>query len=292
MPLYGGIEAGGTKFACAVGTGPGDVRASVRFATRGPDETLDEAVAFFLAQPERPRSIGIGSFGPIDPQRGSPTYGYITSTPKPGWADTPIASIIAKRLGVPVAFDTDVNAAALAEHVWGVARGKKTFLYLTVGTGIGGGSIVHGRRLHGALHPEMGHVAVLRAEGDTFPGTCPYHLDCLEGMAAGPAIEARWGRKAASLSPDHAAWRLEAHYLGQAVAGFVLTLAPERVILGGGVMKQRQLFPMIREVVQTRLNSYYPLAPLTQGADTYIVPPALGDDAGVLGGIALAATVA
>ena len=291
MALYGGMEAGGTKFACAVGTSPDDIRASARFATRSPGETLAEAVAFFRAQPERIAAVGIGSFGPIDPRIGSPTYGQITSTPKKGWAYTSIVDEIGQCLGVPVAFDTDVNAAALAEHTWGVARGKNTFLYLTVGTGIGGGAIVHGHRLHGALHPEMGHVFVPRAPGDVFAGCCPYHGDCLEGMASGPAIAARWGQPGASLPPAHPAWQLEAHYLGLAIIGFILALAPECVILGGGVMKQQQLFPMIRATVQRRLNDYYKVPAITQSIATFIVPPALGDDAGVLGGIALAATV-
>ena len=291
MALLGGIEAGGTKFVCAVGTGPGDIRASVRFPTRNPESTLSDAVAFFRSQSVPVTAIGIGSFGPIDPRPESATYGYITSTPKEGWAHTPIAAKISRALGTPVAFDTDVNAAALAENRWGAARGKETFIYLTIGTGIGGGGLVHGRRLHGALHPEMGHVVVPRAAGDNSPGICPYHGDCLEGMASGPAIAARWGQNAASLSPDHLAWKYEAHYLGLAIVGFVLTLAPECVILGGGVMKQRQLFPMIRDVVQKQLNEYYKIPALIQDIDRYIVPPALGDDAGVLGGIALAAAL-
>ena len=292
MPLFGGIEAGGTKFACAIGTEAGDIRASVRFPTRDPASTIAEAAAFFQAHPEPISAVGIASFGPIDPRLGSPTYGYITSTPKKGWAHTPIAAVIGNRLGVPVAFDTDVNAAALAEHLWGAARGRDTCLYLTVGTGIGGGALVQGRRLHGVLHPEMGHVFVPRAPGDTFDGCCPFHGDCLEGMASGPAISARWGQDGASLPASHTAWKYEAHYLGLAIIGFVLTLAPEIVILGGGVMHQQQLFPMIRQMVQSRLRGYYQVPAITSAIDTYIVPPALGDNAGMLGGIALASAVA
>jgi len=291
MALYGSIEAGGTKFVCAVGTGPDDLRAPVRFPTRDPASTIAEAVDFFRSQPDPVDAIGIGSFGPIDPRRESPTFGYITSTPKKGWSQTPITHEIRNALGIPVAFDTDVNAAALAENRWGAARGAQTFLYLTIGTGIGGGAIVHGRPLHGALHPEMGHVYVPRAEGDTFAGICPYHSDCLEGMASGPAIAARWGQNAASLPPEHRAWKFEAHYLGVAIVGFVLTLSPEYVILGGGVMKQGQLFPMIRAVVRERLNNYYKIPALIESLDTYVIPPAWGGNAGVLGGIALAATL-
>ncbi len=287
--MYGGIEAGGTKFVCAVGTGPDDVRSIARFPTRSPAETLAEAVAFFRAQPELPAAVGIGSFGPVDPCPGSPTYGYITGTPKAGWANTDVAGAVTRGLGVPTVFDTDVNAAALAEHRWGVAQDVNTILYLTVGTGIGGGALVHGRRLHGLMHPEMGHVLLPRAEGDAFEGICPYHGNCLEGLASGPALEARWNRPASELEEDHPAWETEAHYLGLAIVGFVLTLSPERVILGGGVMHQRQLFPRIREVVQSRLNGYIRRAAITRDIARYIVPPALGDRAGVLGSLALAA---
>ncbi len=288
MGLYGGIEAGGTKFVCGIGTGPDDLRAVVRFPTRDPQSTVARAVAFFRGHPQRVHSIGIGAFGPIDPQVGSPTWGHITTTPKLQWTHTPIAAMVTEALGAPVSFDTDVNAAAVAEHRWGAARDTSTFVYLTVGTGIGGGALVHGRRLHGALHPEMGHVPVARAAGDTFAGTCPFHGDCLEGMAAGPAIAARWGQDGSTLAPDHEAWRYEAHYLSLAITGFILALAPERVILGGGVMKQRHLFPMIRQGVRDRLNGYFRVPAIIGAIDSYIVPPALGDDAGILGGIALA----
>ena len=292
MALYGGIEAGGTKFVCAIGTGPHDLRARTRIPTTTPEDTLGAATAFFTQHPEPVHSVGIGSFGPIDPRTASPHYGTITSTPKKGWAHTPIVATVADRLGVPVAFDTDVNAAALGENRWGAARGIDTFVYLTIGTGIGGGGMVHGNRLHGVLHPEMGHVIVPRAPGDTFNGICPYHGDCLEGMAAGPAIAARWDQPAIELAPDHPAWSFQAHYLALAIVGFILTLAPERIILGGGVMKQQQLFPMIRQKVQERLAGYYQVPAITESIDSYIVPPALGDNAGILGSIALAATVA
>ena len=287
-PLYGGIEAGGTKFVCALGTGPDDVRALTRFSTRTPGETLAEAIAFFREQPEPPVAIGIGSFGPVDPNPASPTYGYITSTPKPGWAHTDIAGAVCRALDVPVAFDTDVNAAALGEHRWGAAQNLDTFLYLTVGTGIGGGGLAQGRRLHGLVHPEMGHIYVPRAPGDDFEGSCPYHGACLEGLATGPSLEKRWGQPAHTLPEDHPAWGFEAHYLAMAVVNYILVLSPQRVILGGGVMHQKHLFPMIREKVQRALNGYVQAPPILDTIDRYIVPPALGDRAGVLGSMALA----
>ena len=288
-PLYGGIEAGGTKFVCALGTGPDDVRALTRFATRTPEETLAEAIAFFRAQPEPPVAVGIGSFGPVDPNPASPTYGTITSTPKAGWLNTDVAGAVRSALGVPVVFDTDVNAAALGEYRWGAAQDVDTFLYITVGTGIGGGGLVAGRRLHGLLHPEMGHIFVPRAPGDDFAGVCPFHNGCLESLATGPALAARWGRPGHELPEDHPAWTFEAHYLAMAVINFILTLSPQRIILGGGVMHQRHLFPMIRQTVQRRLNGYVRSPQILDAIDQYIVPPALGDRAGVLGSMALAA---
>ncbi|GIV59886.1 ROK family protein [Rhodocaloribacter litoris] len=287
-PVYGAVEAGGTKFVCAIGTGPDDVRALTRFPTTTPEETLARTVAFFQEQPERPVAVGVGSFGPVDPDPASPSYGFITRTPKPNWSGTDVAGVLRRALGVPVVFDTDVNAAGLGEHRWGAARGLDTFIYLTVGTGIGGGGLVGGQRLHGLVHPEMGHVFVPRAPGDDFAGHCPFHGTCLEGMASGPALQARWGRAGAELPPDHPAWEIEAHYLAYGLVNFIVTLSPQRIILGGGVMHQRQLFPMIRHRVRQILNGYVAHDALADGIDAYIVPPALGDRAGVLGALALA----
>jgi fructokinase len=294
-PLYGAIEAGGTKFVCAVGTGPGALVAQTRFATRGPAETLQQAVDFFAAQQAehgRLAAVGIGCFGPVDPRPGSPTYGFITSTPKPGWANTDVVGPIRRTLGVQVAFDTDVNAAALGEWRWGAARGARNCLYLTVGTGIGGGVLVAGRPLHGLVHPELGHIPLPHDRAaDPFAGCCPFHGDCLEGLASGPAMRARWGQPAETLPPDHPGWALEAHYLALALASFVCTLSPERVVLGGGVMQQAQLFPLIRAGVRAGLNGYVrspALEPGPAGLDVYLVPPGLGQQAGVLGALALA----
>ena len=234
MTLYGGIEAGGTKFVCGVGTAQGELRSETRFPTTTPDETIARAVDFFHDHPDLV-SIGIASFGPIDLQPGSPGYGQITSTPKPGWAYTDLVGRIEAALAVPIQFDTDVNGAALGEHRWGAAQGLDTFIYMTIGTGIGGGAMVEGRLLHGALHPEMGHIRVPHDwERDPFPGSCPFHGDCLEGLANGPAIEARWGVRGETLAPDHPAWDLEAHYLSLALASLICTLSPQRVILGEG----------------------------------------------------------
>jgi fructokinase len=288
-PLVGGIEAGGTKFVCATGSGPDDIRAETRFATTTPAETIGRAIAFFQEQEVPPAAVGIGSFGPIDRRPDSATFGYITTTPKAGWNRVDFAGVVRQALGIPVAFDTDVNAAALAEQRWGAAQGLDDFIYLTVGTGIGGGAMVNGRLLHGLIHPEMGHILLPRDPArDPFPGHCPYHGDCLEGLASGPALAARWGAPAETLPAGHPAWELEAHYLGVALAGLICTLSPQRLILGGGVMKQPHLFDLIRSEVQRLLNRYIQAPQILAEIDYYIVPPALGGRAGVLGAIALA----
>lgn len=295
MDIYGGIEAGGTKFVCAVGTGPEDVRAETHFPTTTPQETIARAVRFFREQQERLgrplTAIGIASFGPLDLLPQSPTFGSITATPKPGWQNVDLMGEVRRELGVPVGVDTDVNGAALAESRWGAAQGLDTFIYLTVGTGIGGGGMAGGTLLHGMLHPEMGHIRIPHdRQKDPFEGCCPFHGDCLEGLACGPAIEKRWGAPPETLPPDHPAWALEAHYLALALVNFICTLSPQRIILGGGVMNRRQLFPMIRREVRELLNGYIPTPQILQDVDTYIVPPALGERVGVLGAIALAMT--
>lgn len=290
--LLGGIEAGGTKFVCAVGTGPDDIRAEIRFPTTTPAENLSQCLAFFREQVERYgelTAVGIASFGPVDPHPHSPTFGYITTTPKPGWANTDFAGVIGQALGVPVGFDTDVNGAALGEWRWGAAQGLDTFIYLTIGTGIGGGVMVNGRLLHGLIHPEMGHIPLPHDwAADPFPGRCPYHGDCLEGMASGPAIADRWGKPGGDLPPDHPAWELEAHYLALALHTFICTLSPQRIIMGGGVMAQPQIFPLLRQKVQASLRGYVQHTAVLENIDSYIVPPALGAQAGVAGAIALA----
>jgi fructokinase len=278
MFTTGGIEAGGTKFICGVGTGPDDLE-TVEFPTTTPDETVARAVEFFRAQGSV-RCIGIGSFGPVDLNLNSSTYGYITMTPKLAWRNFDLAGAIRRGTGAEVAFDTDVNAAALGEHRWGVARGLDTFIYLTIGTGVGGGGMANGRLMHGFLHPEMGHIRIphdLRA--DPYPGHCPSHGDCLEGLACGPAIEARWGAKGVELPADHPAWDLEANYLALGIANWIFTLSPQKVVLGGGVMKQEGMLPKIRARVDELINGYLQAPP--------IVAPELGGRAGILGSIAL-----
>ncbi|MFQ5857648.1 MAG: ROK family protein [Anaerolineae bacterium] len=292
--LYGGIEAGGTKFVCAVGTGPDDLRAEARFPTTTPAETIARAVEFF--QDEQwygfLASIGIGSFGPLDPDPRSSTFGHITSTPKPGWSLIDFAGTIRRALAVPVGFDTDVNVAALGEHRWGAAQGLDTFIYLTIGTGIGGGGMMNGELMHGLIHPEMGHIRIPHdREADPFGGSCPYHGDCLEGLAAGPALEQRWGQPPETLPADHPAWALEAHYLGLALNNFICTISPQRIVMGGGVMKQPHLFPLVRQKAQELLNDYVQAPEILARIDKYIVPPGLGGRAGVLGAIALAQQV-
>ena len=291
MGVYGGIEAGGTKMVCAVGTAPDDIRAEGRFPTAGPEESIPRAIRFFKDHTSAGEldAIGIAAFGPVDPDPRSPTWGYVTTTPKPGWAHTDFAGQIKRALDVPVGFDTDVNVAALGEHRWGAARGLHTFIYLTVGTGIGGGGMVEGRLLHGMMHPEMGHIRVPHDRNeDPFEGQCIYHGDCLEGLACGPALEERWGQPAETLPPEHAAWELEARYLALGVVNYTLTLAPQRVIMGGGVMNQTHLFPMIRKNVQSLLNDYLQVPQVTSDLKHFVVPPELGARAGVLGAIALA----
>ena len=291
--LYvGGIEAGGTKFVCAVGTGPDDVRAEARFPTTTPEETIGRALAFFREQEARfgpPAAIGIGSFGPLDPNPSSSTFGYITSTPKPHWTNADLVGPIREALGVPVGFDTDVNIAGLGEWRWGAGQGYGSIIYLTIGTGIGGGALVNGQPLHGLLHPEMGHIPLPHDwAADPYKGHCPFHGDCLEGMAAGPAIGQRWGRPAVELPQEHPAWELEAHYLALALQSFICTLSPERIILGGGVMEQQQLFPLVRAKVRQYLNGYVQSPAILDDTNNYIVPPGLGNRAGVLGAIAQA----
>lgn len=291
MPLYGGIEAGGTKFVCIIGSSPDNSKAETSFPTTTPEETIDRTIAFFeqYRQQEPLTSVGIGSFGPIDLNPASPTFGYITTTPKPGWAHTEFAGRISKALGVKVVFDTDVNVAALGEASLGAAQGLDTFVYLNVGTGIGGGGMVNGRLLHGLVHPEMGHMRVPHDWGqDPYPGACPFHGDCFEGLAAGPALVGRWGQRGERLPADHQAWALEAHYLALGVANLICTLSPQRIILGGSIMLRTLLFPMIRQKVQRLLNGYLQAAAILEEIDSYIVPSGLGDRAGVLGAMELA----
>jgi fructokinase len=287
VSLYGGIEAGGTKWVCAVGNGPSDVRGTTTFPTTAPDETIARAAEFFAGNGALV-AVGIGSFGPIDPRRSSRSFGFITTTPKPGWAQTDVAGRLEELLDVPVAFDTDVNAAALGEQRWGAAVGLDSFCYVTVGTGIGGGVVVNGRLVHGLLHPELGHMRIPHDRiADPFPGSCPYHGDCFEGLASGEAMRQRWGQHAQELGGD-APWRLEAEYVALGLVNVVCALSPKRIILGGGVMKEPTLLARVQERLRELLAGYFDAPELRDEIGEFVVPPGLGDHAGVLGAIALA----
>ena len=288
MSVFGGVEAGGTKWVCAVGTGPDDIAGDRDVPTTSPDETIGRAIAFFERE-EPVSAIGIGSFGPVDLERSSPTWGYVTTTPKPGWANTDIGPEVHRRLSVPVAFDTDVNAAALGEQRWGAAQGLDTFCYITIGTGIGGGGLVNGAPLHGLLHPEFGHLRIPHdVAADPFAGVCPYHGDCWEGLASGPAIAARWGKAAQELIEDEAVWELEARYLALGLVSVISILSPQRIVIGGGVMNVPGLFSLVHREVVKIVGGYLDAPALDADIADYIVPPALGRQSGVLGAIALA----
>lgn len=270
--MVGGIEAGGTNFVCGVGTGPHDLIRG-EFLTTSPSETISRCAAFFAKHPVD--ALGVGCFGPIDI-----AAGRITTTPKLAWQDFAIVEALRQATGIrQIAFDTDVNAAAMGEHRWGAAQGVGDFIYLTVGTGIGGGAMVNGALVHGKSHPEMGHLRIRHDLAlDPFPGACYAHGDCLEGLASGYAIEKRWKQPGKQLAPDHEAWLLETGYLAEALAAFTYMLAPAMIIVGGGVMHSLQ-YPLLSARVAELLNGYV--------AAPAIVPPALGEDAGVLGAIAL-----
>lgn len=290
MTLWGGIETGGTKTFCALGRGPGEIIAHTRIATTSPEETIAHILTFFQDH-ERPAAIGIGSFGPVNLHAKSETYGYLLNTPKPGWQQVDLWGTLQRSLDLPCVIDTDVNVAALGEHRWGAAQSLDTFLYLTVGTGIGGGAMVNGRLLHGLLHPEMGHIAVPRdRQVDPFPGACPFHGDCLEGLASGTAIAQRWGQLAEQLPADHPAWDLEVEYLTSGLVTLIYSLSPQRIILGGGIMSQAHLLPRIRQRVGAEIYRYLQIPDLLGDLEQYIVNPALGGQAGILGAIALAQT--
>lgn len=280
--MLGAIEAGGTKFVCAVGDETGAIIAREQIPTTIPEETIPKVIEFFKQYPVK--AIGIGSFGPVDVNRESPTYGFITSTPKPGWKDYPFVQSIKNAFAVPVGFNTDVNAAALGEATFGAAKGLDSCLYITVGTGIGAGALVQGQLLQGLSHPEMGHILVRRHPEDDYQGKCPYHSDCLEGLAAGPAIEARWGAKGVDLVDRNEVWEMEGYYLAQALMQYVLILSPKKIILGGGVMHQQQVFDSIYNYLKELLNDYVTLPEL----ENYIVSPGLGDNAGITGSLLLA----
>lgn len=288
--LFGALEAGGTKMVMSILDDNGMMLERVAIPTQTPAQTMPQMIAFF-----RERGIcalGIGCFGPLDLNPASPTYGFITTTPKLPWRHFPLLSEFVKALNIPVGLDTDVNCAALAEHRLGAAKGLGSCVYVTVGTGIGGGIIINGQRVHGLMHPELGHQLIFPEANDPSPdGFCPYHKRCLEGLASGPAIMKRWGMPAQKLPADHPAWVLEASYMAQMCVNAIMSFSPEKIILGGGVMHKELLLPMIREKTLQLLNGYIGSPVINEGMRNYIVVPGLGDNSGVMGAWLLACEV-
>lgn len=284
--MLAGIEAGGTKMVCAVSDADLNLKGSAVFPTTTPEETIAEMINYFRKFDID--AVGIGSFGPIDLNPQSPTYGYITKTPKPGWSDFDFVGAFKNAFGVPVGFDTDVNGAILGEVYKGAAYGCNNAIYITIGTGVGVGVYCNGGLVHGLVHPEAGHILLNRHPEDSFEGSCPFHKNCVEGMASGPAIEKRWGKSPKLLIENDKVWELEAYYIAQAVASYILTYSPEKVILWGGVMHQDKLFDMVRSNVKEILNGYVHSEMVDSKIDQYIVKPALGEKPGITGALCLA----
>ncbi len=282
---FGALEAGGTKMVCAIGDENGNILDKISIPTTTPDETMDLILDYFRGK--ELSAIGIACFGPIDLNRSSKTYGYITSTPKVAWQNYDIVGRVRQELGIPVGFDTDVNGSLLGEVTWGCAKGLSDAIYLTIGTGIGGGVMAGGKLLHGMLHPELGHIHIGKRSYDKGTSVCPFHNDCLEGLASGPSIEKRWGKRAVELADNTEVWKLEAEYIGTALVNYCMTLSPQKIILGGGVMHQEQLFSLIRETFEKEMAGYIRTNELTN-LEEYIVPASLNDNQGILGAIKLA----
>ena len=286
MKYYGSLEAGGTKMVCAIGDEQGNILERISIPTLEPENTMPAIIDFF--KNKNISALGIGCFGPVDLDKKSETYGYITTTPKLAWRNYDIVGVCKKELGVPVGFDTDVNGSALGEATWGCTKDLDNSIYITVGTGIGVGVIIDKKPYHGMLHPEGGHIFLARHPQDPMErGVCPYHELCLEGLASGPSIQARWGKPGVELSDRKEVWELEAYYLGQAICSYIMMLSPERIIIGGGVAHQEQMMPLIRAEVQRQMGGYI-AAKGMQDLDNYIVLPSLNDNQGILGALKLA----
>ena len=282
--ILGALEAGGTKMVCAIGNEKGEIMEQVSIPTETPDVTVPKLLSFF--KEKKIEALGIGCFGPIDLDRNSATYGYITTTPKLAWQNYDMVGTFKKELGVPVGFDTDVNGSVLGEYTWGIAKGLHSCIYITIGTGVGVGVIVDGRLLHGMMHPEGGHILLHKLPQDTYEGFCPFHKNCMEGLAAGPAIEGRWGQKAYYLMDREEVWELEAEYIAQALVNYTMLLSPQRIILGGGVMHQTQLLALVREKFKTLLNGYIKTKEI-EDLENYIVLQSLNDKQGIMGALKL-----
>lgn len=279
--VFGAIEAGGTKMVCALVNGQGEVLERTTIPTRIPEETIPEMIDYFKGKDIA--ALGIGCFGPLDLNRASDTFGCITYTPKNGWANYPIRKVFSEALDIPVGIDTDVNAAVLAEVVYGAAKGCENAIYITIGTGVGVGVYCNGGLVHGLVHPEAGHILVARAPGDAFGGCCPFHRECFEGFASGPAMEKRWGKPAAMLAKRPVVWNMEAYYIAQAICNYIMVYSPEKIILWGGVMHQTQLYGLVRERVVQLLGGYVQHDSILREIDSYIVAPGLGDNPGIIG---------
>jgi fructokinase len=289
-PLIGAIEGGGTKYNCILAYFPDEIVAESRIPTTTPQETLSQVIDFFSQSGAGQLSaLGLANFGPLDLDPHSPTYGYLKATPKKDWGNTDLLTPFRQAFHLPIEFETDVNAAAYAEFLWGAAKGLETFLYITIGTGIGAGVMANGSLLHGQTHPEAGHILLPHdPQKDPYQGFCPFHQDCFEGLASGPSLQDRWGQPAETLPLDHPAWKLEAEYIAKALMNYILVLSPQRVILGGGVMQTRWLFPLIHQRLKELMAGYLVHPNLDDRIQDYIVPPKLGNQAGVLGALGLA----
>lgn len=280
----GALEAGGTKMVCAIGNEMGEIQERIEIPTVTPEITMPQIIEFFKQYDIE--AIGVGCFGPVSLNKDAENYGHITSTPKIAWKNYDMVGTLERELEVPVGFDTDVNGSALGEATWGSTKGLSNSIYITVGTGIGVGVISNGVLLHGMMHPEAGHMLIRKHPQDTYEGKCPYHKACLEGLAAGPAIEERWGQKGMMLTDKKEVWELEAYYIGQAIVNYILVLSPERIVLGGGVMHQEMMLPLVRQEVTKQLNQYIQTQQIEE-IDQYIVAPALNDNQGIMGAIQL-----
>lgn len=286
--FIGAIEAGGTKFVCAIAasSNPSEILKQTSFPTHDPSSTLNDAIEFFQkngSEDSLLSALGIGSFGPLGVNPELPSYGKILTTPKKGWQGTDLIPPFTKAFpGLKIAIDTDVNAAALAEGMHGAAKDLHSYVYITIGTGIGGGVVINNQIIKGHLHPEIGHLAIPREKADSFPGVCPFHQNCIEGLASGVAIRRRWGARAETLPPDHLAWEIQASYIASLCQTLTAVLSPQRIILGGGVMQQSQLLTMVRQKFLIKVGGYW------QIPTDYLVTPALGNQAGIIGALQLA----
>ncbi len=282
---FGALEAGGTKMVVAVGDENGRILEQRSIPTTTPDETMPKIIDYFRGK--EIASLGVACFGPIDLNKASETYGYITSTPKTAWMNFDIVGCLKDALGIPIGFDTDVNGSILGEITYGCAKGLTDAIYLTIGTGIGGGVMSNGRLLHGMLHPELGHIRIGKRADDKGSSVCPFHDDCLEGLASGVSIEKRWGKKGIELKDNKEVWELEADYIATALVNYCLTLSPQKIILGGGVMHQKQLFSLIRDKFRDKMAGYIKTKEL-ENLEEYIVPASLHDDQGIMGAVKMA----